>query len=706
MTDMNRPAGIGGILAPGSVAVIGASEDLTKFGGRLYTLLVQHKFPGVIYPINPKRESLLGIQCYAAIGDTPTAPDLAVMAVPRDHVKAAVQECAAAGTRAAVIITAKFSDSGEEGAALEREIVEIARAAGMRLIGPNCLGIISPANKLALCSSPALFVDKLPEGRIGIVSQSGALMATIFDRAQTRGVGFSHCFSIGNQADMELCDFLEFLIDDPATGVICTYVEGLKDGPRFLEMAARARAAGKPILAVKAGRTDFGAAAAFSHTASLAGSYDAFATACRETGVVLLDDADAMIMLAASLTTFATPARSDVAILTTSGGGGAITADRLADAGLPMAAFDDGTAAAMEELFDSHLTRVNPMDMGAAKFGGSTANSNKCTQALMKDSGTGLVIAPITTSPDVAKICMGICDGMEIAAEGGARKPCLIVVQPGQAGDKARADLRARGMIYLESIDEAIRVAEGYRTMLASSPRNPASSGSPGKAPEGLSGALDEAAAKTLLAAYGVPVNRGEVVAEAGEGALTAGMMDGPLVVKVVSPDIVHKSDAGGVALNLAGPEEVSEAIASMQARLAKSHPDAKIDGFLVQEMVSGAFEMFIGATNDPQFGPMVMVGAGGVVIELLKDVAMARAPVTPAEATAMLTGLKVAPLLAGYRGAPALDVAALADAVSRVSWLAADLGEGFAELDVNPVLVRVAGQGCTGVDARILMEG
>jgi len=700
MADTRTTASIAEILAPRSVAVIGASEDRTKFGGRLYSLLVQHGFPGKIYPINRKREELLGIRTFPSVGDIPEPADLAVMAVPRDHVKGAIAECAAAGTKAAVIITAKFSDAGEEGAALEREIVDIARQGNMRIIGPNCLGIISPANHLALCSSPALYVDKLPEGRIGVVSQSGALMATIFDRAQTRGVGFSHCFSIGNQADMELCDFLDFLIEDPATDAICCYIEGVKNGPRFLKLAAKARAAGKPVIAVKAGRTSFGAAAAFSHTASLAGSYDAFATACRETGVVLMDDADAMIMLACALTRFPRPAHAAVTVVTTSGGGGAITADRLSDAGLTLSEFTDETAEAMAEMFDEAAVRSNPVDMGAAKAGGSMFNSHGSARALMRDAGTGLVIAPITTSPDVAGICMGICDGVE---EAGSPKPCMIVVQPGQAGDEARRQLKARDWFWFESIDEAIRVAQGYRTLLTDAIREPAAP-SPGKAPA-LRGALGEEAAKQALAGYGVPVNRGEVARDAAAAKEIAGRLTGPFVVKVVSPDIVHKSDAGGVVLGLEGADAVSDAVAAMQAKLKGSHPDARIEGFLVQEMARGEIEMFVGAKRDPEFGTMVLVGAGGVLVELMHDVAMARAPVTPEEAEAMVRGLKVAPLLTGYRGSAALDVLALAEAISRVSHLAADLGESFAELDVNPVLVRRAGEGCTGVDARLLME-
>src|SRR5258708_5596338 len=319
MHDFGRaPAPVAELMAPRSVAVIGASEDQSKFGGRLYRLLLKHGYAGTVYPINPNRAELFGLKTYPDIRATPQPPDMVVMAVPRPRVVEMVAHCAEIGVRCAIIITSKFSDEGPEGAALEAEIVRRARAGGMRLIGPNCLGLISPANRVVLCSSPALEVDTLPADPIGFASQSGALMGTLFDRAGSRGIGFSHCVSVGNQADLEICDFAEYFLDDSRTQVICTYIEGLKDPGRFLDLARRARSVGKPWLMVKAGRTAAGAQAAFSHTASLAGSFDAFAAACRDTGVVLMDDLDAMMLLAASLVRYPRRKGPSATILTPS----------------------------------------------------------------------------------------------------------------------------------------------------------------------------------------------------------------------------------------------------------------------------------------------------------------------------------------------------------------------------------------------------
>ncbi|WP_414476361.1 acetate--CoA ligase family protein [Microvirga sp. M2] len=696
------------ILAPQSVAVIGASEDLTKFGGRIYKNLVHHGFKGQIYPINPKREQLLGIKCYPAIGATPTPPDMAVMAVPRDAVKEAVAACAAAGTKAAIVITSKFSDAGPEGAALEREMVSVANAAGMRIIGPNCLGIISPANDLVLCASPALFVDSMPKGDIGFVSQSGALMATIFDRAMARGIGFSHCFSIGNQADMDMCDFVDYLIADERTHVICTYVEGIKDARRFMETARRAYAAGKPWLAVKAGRTEFGAAAAFSHTASLAGSYEAFAAACRDCGVLTMDDPDAMMLLAASLGRFPKARPNSVAIVTTSGGGGAIAADRLTDRAIPLASFSDAAKADLAEHYADNVAGANPIDMGTAKQGGSMVVGGVTIKTVIKDTATDLILSAITTAPDVELLCRKLDEGTKEAAAEGFSKPHILVLQQGHSADAARAFLRREGIVYTDSLDDAIRAIEAWRRMADAAPTEPPArpAGVPDDAlTADLKGSVGEADTKAILAAHRISTNRGEVVSGPEQAEAMAAKLEKPFVVKVVSPDIVHKSDVGGVVLGLETPQAVASAVSAMASSIARLKPDAKIEGYLVQEMRSGKAELLIGARNDPQFGPMVIVGAGGVLVELLKDVSVALAPVSPAKARTMIESLQIAKLMRGFRGGAVLDIEAAADIISRVSWMAHDIGPRFKELDINPLLVGEAGKGCVAVDGRMLLE-
>ncbi len=695
------------ILSPRSVAVVGASEDLTKFGGRILKSLVQHGFGGAIFPINRARQSLLGIQCYSSIAAVPAPPDVAVVAVPPDAVIDTIAALAAVHTGAVIVITAGFSDAGPAGARRESQMLAAARTAGMRIIGPNCLGLISPANNLVLCASPALFVPQLPQGALGLVSQSGAVMATIFDRAMARGVGFSHCFSIGNQADMELCDFVDFLIADPRTRVICTYLEGVKHPDRFLQTAQSAYRAGKPWLIVKAGRTASGAAAAFSHTASLAGSYEAFAAACRECGVLIMDDPDAMILLAAALSHDPRRSLGAVSVVTTSGGSGALTVDRLSDAGVPLVEFTDATTDALRDLYPPNLAGANPVDMGAALGGLATGVETQTMDAVMRDGRTGLVLAPITTAPDITKICENLVAGAQRATAAGYSTPYIVIMQPGRAGDQAREVLRAARSLYSDSLDEAIRALAAWQRLsrLRLLPEALKPAVLPARpAVEALDGAVDEAAAKRLLSSYGIPVNPGEVARDADDAERIAAGLRGPFVLKIVSPEIVHKSDVGGVVLGLQTAEDVRDAAADMTRTIERRVPGATITGYFVQEMRAGKLELFIGARRDPQFGAIILVGAGGILVELIRDVAVARAPLDTATAHLLLDELAIARLLHGYRGA-ALDAGAVADAVSRTSWLVHDLGDRFEELDINPVLVGDPHESVVAVDARLRLS-
>ncbi len=690
-------------LTPRSVAVIGASEDLTKFGGRILKSLIQHGFEGAIYPINPQRESLRGLACYPSVQRTPAPPDMAIMAVPPDAVRETVAACAEAGIKAAIIVTAKFSEAGDEGAAREREVVEVARRHGMRIIGPNCLGLISPVNNLALCASPALFVPELPPGEIGFVSQSGALMATVFDRAITRGIGFSHCFSIGNQADLELCDFVEFLVADPHTKVICSYLEGVKDATRFVATARRVHDAGKRWIIVKAGRSEAGAAAAFSHTASLAGSFEAFAAACRAAGVLVMDDTDAMTLLAALLGRFPETDPRSTAIVTTSGGSGAIAADRLTDGSVPLASFAPTTVTALQVHYPAELC-TNPVDMGAAERGLLTGVVSDTVDIVLRDPATDIILTPVTTVPDIKLVAEHVVVGEQRAAEAGYVKPHILLLQPAQSGEAARGALKQAKALYTDNLDEAVRTIAAWQRLASlrrrAAPERPADL--PAAPGIGRGGAIDEIAAKRLLDAYGVPVNRAELARDAQNAAACAERLRAPFAVKVISPDIVHKSDVGGVALDLDTASAVEEAVTGMAERIEARLPEARIEGYAVQEMAAGDLEMFVGARRDPQFGPILVVGAGGILVELLRDVAVACAPIDATAALELLNACAASRLLGGVRGRPPLDVAALADAISRVSWLVHDLGDRFEQLDVNPVLVST--DGCVAVDARLLL--
>lgn len=689
------------LLNPRSVAVIGASEDQSKFGGRLYKTLLQHQYAGAVYPINPGRDSLFGLKTYPGIAATPQAPDMVVMALPRDKVKDEITACAARGAKAGIIITSKFSDAGPEGLALEHEVVAAAAEHGMRLIGPNCLGLISPANKLVLCSSPAVNVPTLIEAPIGFVSQSGALMGTLFDRSYGMGIGFSHCVSVGNQADLELNDFVEFLIEDERTQVICSYVEGIKTPGRFVELARRARIAGKPWLMVKAGATDDGSRAAYSHTASLAGDFAALKAICERENVVMMDDPLDMLSLARAMVRYPNRRVRDVTVFTTSGGGGAITADQLSRAGIGLTRLGDATRAALAEHY-SEGQGANPIDVGGRKPDATPDIGAVTAELALADPGTDLGLMVLTTAPDVPGLTAQMADGADRPAAGG--KPTLYVMLPGRVATPARQILVERGLPYVDTLAEAMAVLRGWKSW--STYQEPAAAARPAdmRPTPPSHGALSEAASKALLSQAGIPVNQECLVRSADEAMDAAGELGFPLVLKVVSPDIVHKSDVGGVALGIVDTNDLRQRLAQMQASVAKAAPKAHITGYSLQRQEGGELELIVGARRDPQFGAQVVVGAGGVLVELLKDVAVLPTPTDPASARRAVEALKIAPLLRAYRGRGPLDVDAVVDAIVRLSWLAHDLDSaavGDFEIEVNPLKVRLQGQGTVAVDAR-----
>lgn len=689
-----QPLHVADLLSPKTVAVIGASEDQGKFGGRLLHMLLRHRFAGTIYPINPKRSELFGLKAYPSVAVTPAVPDMVIMAVPQAQVKARVQECADRGVRCAIIITARFSDAGAEGAALERELVAIARAAGMRLMGPNCLGLISPANNLVLCSSPALEIEVLPRSPIGFVTQSGALMGTLFDRAVAMGIGFSHCMSVGNQADLEMCDFIEFLIDDPKTSVICSYIEGVKSPGRMVALARLARAAGKPWLAVKAGRTAAGSSAAFSHTASLAGDYAVLNAVCERENIVLLNDVFAMLLLAGSMAQHPGHKVEQVVLVSTSGGSAALSADALSEAGIPMTRFGEITRSALAALYVPGQAD-NPVDLYGAKVRDVPDFGYQSALLAMRDEHADVCLSVITTAPALRSLAGELAQG---CAEAG--KPVLQVMQPGALADGARELLRQSGQPFTDSLAEAVEALRAWRKWSAwreQAPAQPLPELDLVLPTEPVS--LGEEDAKTLLYAAGVPVNRGIVVTSVEEALERAQEIGYPLVAKIVSPQIVHKTEVGGVALNLRNVAQLSEALVAMRLRVHRAMPDARIEGFFLQAMATGSVELLVGARHDPQFGPIVIVGSGGVLVELMKDVVVLPLPVTAEAAREALLSLRIAPLLRGYRGADPLDLDAAVDVIRRFSVIAERLRGRDFEIEVNPL--KLDAKGCMAVDAR-----
>lgn len=694
-----RPITVSDLMKPDAIAVIGASEDPGKFGGRILHSLLKQGFKGELYPINPARDTVLGYKSYHSIAEIPAPVDLAIMAIPREHVLQSVSACGDAGVKAVIVVTAGFSEADEEGARLEQALVQCARKKNMRIIGPNCIGIISPANEFVLCPTPVLLERTALRGHIGLVSQSGAIMGTTVDRGTSQNIGFSHCISVGNQADLDLCDFVDFLVDDPSTHVICTYIEGIKRAERFRAAALRCQQAGKPWLIMKAGRTAAGAAAAFSHTASLATNQVVLEGICDQYGIVLMDDMEAMLLAATGLVRYPGMAVRSVAVLSPSGGGCTVAADRLTDQSVPLSRFTADTEAVLAPLFSGAVR--NPVDIGAANDGASMSHTEAIHRAVLADDQVDLALTVITAAPDITRFAA--MAGQAIQA---SSKPSLTVLLPGDAASGARAELMKSGMVCTNTLDTALRALSAWRAWTErpdiDQPVRPA--GLAVSMPP-VAHQLNEHQVKNALTAYGIRVNSGLPVDTPEHAFTVAKTLKAPYVVKIISEDISHKTEAGGVALGLVDADAVEHAARSMQARIRAQLPDAKIDGFLVQEFARGELELVMGLKKDDQFGINIMVGAGGILAELLNDVVVAPCPLSPAAAERMLTRLKITPLFDGIRGGEALDVAAVADTLVRLSWLGHDWRDRLLELDINPVMVMQRASGCVAVDGRALLN-
>ena len=680
------------ILHPGAVAVFGASEDRDKFGGRIIDFLIRHGFAGRIVPINPRRAEIRGHVAYPRLTDAPSGVDVAILAVPTVHLLPAIEECAASGVGACVIITTGFAEADSAGAELQQRILDVATPVGMRIVGPNCMGLINPGWHLALCSSVVLDTERLLSGRIGLVSQSGALMVSLFDRAAGEAIGFSACVSLGNQSDVEICDFVEYFVDDPATDAVCVYVEGLRDPERFVRAAAACRRAGKPMVVLKTGKTEDGVRAARSHTASLAGSYDAFAAVCRRHGVVLVEDPVTMVRVADLLLRCPRVSADGIGILSGSGGGTGIMADRVVGAGMRLARLSLQTRAELGRMLLPPQAD-NPIDLGGRLPGAPDDIAAPAVHALAADPDVGVVLLYLTSMP-FFEARTGTLAAEALA--GG--KPVLTLMLPGPAGERPRAVLRELGCPYFDSAEDLLAALGGlfdYHRMAAETAdvaERPADL--PVAVPD-----LDDL--PRLVAAYGIPIPDSIACSTCEHAIEAAAGLGFPLVLKGLVAGVTHKTDLGLVKIGLHDVAGVSAAWREVAGSVSAHGLADAFEGVLLQQQVVPGLELIASIRNDPQFGPFVLVGTGGTLVELLRDVASAPAPLSHAAAQRLLRGLRSAPLLEGWRGSAPRDVKAIADALVRLSWLAVDLGTCLIDLEINPLIAGAVGASVCAVDLR-----
>ncbi len=678
-------------LNPRAIAILGASDDLMKWGGSMLALLRKFGWDGQIHPVNPRAERVQGLRAWPSVRAIGQPVDVALIAVPQERTEAAFEDCAAAGVKVILMVTSQFAESGAEGAALQQRLLDIARRAGMRVIGPNCMGYFHSHANMSLLNSQALMRnDRLVKGEIALISQSGALAGAMLARAYDLGAGFSICVSLGNQADLEVCDFLDYAIGDAHSRVIALYVEGIKDGARFVDLLHRARAAGKPVLITKAGRTALGQQAVASHTASLAGEYRTFAATVRHAGAVLVDDFLELIAQAAAWTRLPAPSGPQVAVLSGSGGGGAVASDLVGEAGLEAASLSPATVQALLPLMPAAAAHL-PFDLGAVP--GRAGHDDWLRQVLdtmLADPGVGAGLFLMTTMPGMAQTAATVVEVNRLGA-----KPLAFVNAASSAGAEAGNRLKAEGLVNFASVKEAL----GYlRNRLAWAQHLDEPAGVHGidtraidAVAQGLRpGLVSEHDAKRLLAAAGIPVTEGRLATSEEEAVQAAGALGWPVVMKLVSAEISHKSDVGGVLLGVSDADAVRRGFQALR-QAAQRVPGASFGGGLVQQQVRADVEVLVGTRWDAQFGPMLMVGIGGTLVELLQDTALLPASAGPRAIRRAIEGLQLFPLLNGYRGKPVVDLDALVGQVSRFGQLAVHLGARLPECEANPVMIQGA---------------
>ncbi len=677
------------LMRPRSVAVIGASADPSKTTGRPVGYLQRHGFDGAIWPVNPRAAGIGGLPCYPDVASLPGAPDVGIVLVGPERAEAAVRELAARGAAAAIVLAGGYAESGGEGAA--RQAALRAAAGPMRLLGPNTIGLVNLSDGIVLSASGALEVGELPPGRVSLVSQSGGILGAVLSRGAAGGIGFARLVSTGNEADLEVSDFLDLLVADPETAVIALYLEGLRRPEAFRAAARRAVGAGKPVVAFKVGRSEAGAQAAISHTGALSGADRMYSALFRSLGVIRAERFSDLLDIPAALATGRRMRGRRVAVLTSTGGAGALLADSFGMAGLELPAPDAETAARLSGV-TGEAAPANPLDLTLA---GLKPEVMRGAISALLESPSYDALAVVVGSSALAQPRLAADAIAECA--GGSGKPVLAYLSP--HAPAIGAALNAGGIPAL-SAPEA--VASVLSALAAPAPRPVAQSTvqPPGDLPTGQ---LDEVESKALFARFGIRPVREEACATPEEAAAAAARIGGRVVLKALSRQIAHKSDVGGVRLNLL-PAEVAAAGAEMVARVAGA-TGRPLEGLLAAEQVAGGVEVILGLTRDPHLGTAILLGTGGVMAEVFGDTALRALPIDRAEAEAMVAELRGAALLRGFRGKPRADLPALVEAILGFARMGEALGERLVTAEINPLLVLSEGEGVRAADGLAVLR-
>jgi acetyltransferase len=700
-------------LSPRSIAIIGASENFASISGKPLHFLLEHEYKGKIFPVNPKYDNLGGLACYKSVLDIPYPIDLALLAVNFRQVLTTLKQCVEKKVKFATIFASGFAESGEEGRIVQQQIAELAKESGMRICGPNCQGSVSLKDHAIGGFSASLGVKPLIVGPIGYVTQSGALGYSIFSLAQEAGVGFSYVASTGNEVDLHTLDFIEFILEDADTKMIICYLEGIKDGRQFARLADRALELGKPIVALKAGRSEVGKKAASSHTASLTGSDAVCDAFFRQKGIIRAHDIEDMIDIAALMQKIpALPEGKGIGLITTSGGGGILMADEASQMKLDIPELDEETKRIIMEVIPPYGSALNPVDVTAQVIN-KADDFLKVLQVIIAhpeihalvivitqitgDQGRQMAgdivrISKITQKPITVAWTTGdilVADHLKILSEGGMQYYKSPVRAVKAMGALMRYSAFRKEILSRTRMDSNVirkgTIHDSAISFLAPKPRN-----------------LTEHEGKKLLALYGIPVTREEIASSEKQALRIAETIGYPVALKINSPDILHKTDAGGLKLNIHDNEELLAAYHEILVNSRNYNPKAQLNGILVQEMISGGIEVIIGMNNQPPFGPTVIFGLGGIFVEILQDISMRVAPISFEDAMEMIQEIKGFKILTGARGQVKADIHAIADTLVKLSYMALDLEDQISEMDLNPVLVMHEGKGICVADALV----
>lgn len=672
------------LLEPRRIALIGASADPARLTARPLRYLRRHGFTGEVFPVNPNAAEILGERAYARLEDIPGEIDIAFILIGTEQVEAAIEACARRRIAYACILADGFAEAGAEGAARQARLLAAARAGGVRLLGPNSMGVVNTRARTALTANAAFEAETVPTGRVALVSQSGSMMGALLSRGAARGLGFSHLVSTGNEADLTAGEIAAMLLEEPEVAAVCLFLEAIRAPDRLAAAARRAHALGKPIVALKLGRSRFGAELAASHTGALAGTDAAAEAFFRAHGILRVTMLEALLELPPLVAGRRAPASSHraVGVMTTTGGGGALAVDALGLRGIEARPPDAAARARLEaaglpagaRLLDMTLAGTRPERVAAA------------LAALRAAQDTDLALAVIGSSAQFRP--QDSVAGL-IAAARGPGKPLAAFLAP-----EAMASLGLLGEAGIAAFRTPESAADAIAAFCAWRP--PREAPPPPAAPAlALPEAPDEADARALFAAFGLASDAVVMQESVPEGLAY------PVAAKILSPDIAHRTEIGGVLLDIPDAAALGEAAAALRARLARAAPGARLRGILVQPMARGLAEVILGCRRDPEVGPVVLLGAGGVLAELQREVVLRLAPVEEAEARAMIAELRALAPLAGWRNLPRGDLAALARAVVAISRLAAL--PGLAEAEINPLIVHAEGGGVTVADAWIV---